>query len=195
MRRLKPWSLSFHADAVLRPAGAALLQELLRVQAAEPLNGLYLSEYVQRVRAFQHASLAKDLNGNWLLHGNGLHSVRLPTELGWPGRNPAVASAREDSSGRYLQLGQDRVQLRLSARAPDALLVDASAPLQAWQANADGSLKFRFAKRSRVEFRARVPAGCQLWQQKPLAARSESGVARYLLTGAAAQAEVQLVCR
>ncbi|MFZ5842395.1 MAG: endo alpha-1,4 polygalactosaminidase [Pseudomonadota bacterium] len=195
MRRLKPWSLSFHADAVLRPAGVTLLQELLRAQAAEPLNGLYVSEYVQRVRAFQQASLAKDLNGNWSVHGNGLHSVRLPVELGWPARNPAVAGAREDSSGRYLQLGQDRVQLRFGARAPDALLVDASAPLQSWQSDSDGTLRFRFAKRNRVEFRARVPAGCQLSQQKPLPARTESGLSRYLLTGAAAQAEVQLVCR
>ena len=195
MRRLKPWSLSFHADAVLRPAGVTLLQDMLRAQASEPLNALYLSEYVQRVRAFQHASLAKDLDGNWQLHGNGLRSLRLPPELGWPARNSAVAVAREDGNGRYLQLGQDQANLRFGARTPEALLVDANAPLQYWQPGLAGALRFRFSKRDRIEFRARLPAGCQLWQQQPLSGRVDGGVTRFQLSGAAAQAEVQLVCR
>ena len=213
-RRLKPWSLSFHADAVLRPGGVALLQELLSAQAAEPLNQLWLSEYVQRVSAFQHASLARDVDGNWQLHGNGLHSVRLPAGFGWPAATAALAGGHEDGSGRYLHLGDDKALVKFGAPALAALLlVDSSAPLHRWQHDDDNNIRFRFSPRTQVQFRVRLPRSCELQQfgkpLKPLAQRRSdrpdghrrdelgsqpSYELSYQLHGDAARAEVQLVC-
>ncbi|NQD37308.1 RNA-binding protein [Permianibacter sp. IMCC34836] len=215
-RRLKPWSLSFHADAVLRPAGSALLHELLTVQAQEPLNHLWLSEYAQRVQAFQHASLARDLDGHWRVQGNGLHSLRIPASMGWPAANVALAGGHEDSTGRYLQLGADQAILRFNGKTPESLLlVDASAPLSSWSHGDDNDIRFRFSPRASVQFRIRLPRSCQLQQHgKTLKARSENpradtartqtsaavnsnrseGLSSYDLRGDAALAEVQLVC-
>ena len=193
-RRLKPWSLGFHADAVHRPGGAALLQELLTAQSAASLNSLWLSEYVQRARAFQHASLALDLNGRWHVHGNGLRSLRLPSGLAWPQRHQAVAGANDDLTGRYVQLASDRVTLQFNQRQPDAPLLDASAPLRYWQAADDGAIRFAFAPRARVEFRLRGNQ-CRAQQQgRVLTSRNDGNNTRYVLTQAAAAMEVQLVC-
>ena len=77
-RRLRVSSLSIHADAFLHARGAELLDQLVKQQREENLLGVWLHEYVQRVRAFQTASIARDLDGTWLLFGDALRTVRLP---------------------------------------------------------------------------------------------------------------------
>ena len=77
-RRLRVSSISIHADALLHARGAELLDQLADEQRKENVLGVWLDEYVQRARAFQTASIARDLDGNWLLFGDALRTVRLP---------------------------------------------------------------------------------------------------------------------
>ncbi len=200
-RRLKPWSLSIQADAVLRPGGTELLKDLLVTQRAELLTALTIGDYVERVQGFQQASLAIDLDGNWRLHGNGARSVRLPAALPWPLPQPALVGSHQDASGRYLHLSDAPLKLRFAGSEPAGLLVDASAPLQHWQPATDGTVSFSFVSRAQISFRVRLPNGCELQQDgDPLRGRNEvmSGsdkpVRRYELQGDAVIKEVQLVC-
>ena len=59
-------------------AGRSFWIQLAEEQRKENVLGIWLDEYVQRARAFQTASIARDLNGNWLLFGDALRTVRLP---------------------------------------------------------------------------------------------------------------------
>ena len=155
-RRLRVSSISIHADALLHARGAELLDQLAEEQRKENVLGVWVDEYVQRVRAFQTASIARDLDGDWLLFGDALRTVRLPvsemtpeisgrcSRIFRPQREPlylpGAQSCRSQSRAAHGKMEKD-------GKTPALRLIRASAPLKSWHLNSDGSATLLFEPR------------------------------------------------
>ena len=163
-RRLRVSSISFHADALLHVHGAALLDQLADEQRNENVLGVWLDEYAQRVRAFQKASIARDLNGNWLLFGDTLRTVRLPVSEMMPQISTDVVGYSDRNGERYIYLARNHAVLKSGRNgddtAPGLRLIDASAPLKSWHVNAGGSATLLFEPRG--DLTLGIPASCEL---------------------------------
>ena len=140
-------------------------------QRKENLLGIWVHEYVQRVRAFQTASIARDLNGNWLLFGDALRTVRFPVSEKTPAISGDVIGYSDLHASRYIYLARNHAVLKSAAvtsgdnggndgKAPVLRLAGASAPLKSWHLNSDGSATLLFEPRG--DLTVGVPASCTL---------------------------------
>ena len=165
-RRLRISSISFHADALLHPRGAELLHTLAEEQAKEKVLAIWLDEYAQRARAFQTASIARDLDGKWLLFGDALRTVRLPVSQMVPKISADVAGYADRNNDRYIHLARNYAVLMAQpdpvtpASVSPLRLIDASAPLKSWHLNSNGTATLLFEHRG--ELTLGVPASCML---------------------------------
>jgi len=106
-RRLKPIGIYYHFYSGTKAASVSALHEVYAWALAQETFPLWVSELVDRVKGFERATIARRLDGTWLLRDFGaLRTVRLPSALGWPdlGRSPDVAGVRELPQGRYVAL-------------------------------------------------------------------------------------------
>lgn len=193
-RRLRAASLSFHADALMHPGGPALLDELARVQREEGVLGVWLDEYVARARAFQTASLARELGGRWLVAGDALRTLRLPASEPPPRVSADVVGHVERGEVRYVHLARNRAVLEPAAEGrPAPRLIDADAPLKSWHLNSDGSATFLFD--SRGELALTVPASCTLKVNGEVhPARARDAEATHVIPENDARGEFNLAC-
>ena len=153
-RRLRVSSISINADALLHARGAELLDQLAEEQRKENLLGIWVHEYVQRVRAFQTASIARDLEGDWMLFGDALRTVRLPASGNGAGNIRRHSRLFRTQCGAAIFIWraimpfsnpQRRIRQRSRKMASSALrLIEASAPLKSWHVNSDGSATLLF---------------------------------------------------
>jgi len=109
-RRLKPIGIYYHFYSGTKEASVKALHEVYDWAVAENAFPVWTSEYAARVRGFEQATLARRLDGAWLLRDFGaLRTVRLPISLGWPdlARSPDVVGVRDLPQGRYIGLGAE----------------------------------------------------------------------------------------
>jgi hypothetical protein len=196
-RRLRISSLSIHADALLHARGAELLDQLADEQRKENVLGLWLDEYVQRARAFQTASIARDLDGNWLLFGDALRTVRLPVAEMTPEISADIVGYSDRNADRYIYLARNHAVLKHKRDAgkvsPALRLIDASAPLQSWHLNDDGSATLLFEPRG--DLFLEVPKSCSLnLDSEALAPRGEGSRSVYAIPANNASGEFRLEC-
>lgn len=160
-RRLRASSISYHADALLHASGAELLDQLADEQRNKNVLSVWVDEYAQRARAFQTASIARDLNGDWLLFGDALRTVRLPASAMIPQISADVVGYSDRDTDRYIHLARNHAVLKPSRdKASDLRLIDASAPLKSWHLNADGSATLLFEPRGNLTLG--IPKSCKL---------------------------------
>ncbi|MGH8762907.1 MAG: RNA-binding protein, partial [Nitrosospira sp.] len=160
-RRLRASSISFHADAMLHANGAELLDQLADEQHKKNVLSVWVDEYAQRARAFQTASIARDLNGDWLIFGDALRTVRLPVSAMVPQTSADVVGYSDRDTVRYIHLARNHAVLKPSGdKASNLRLIDASAPLKSWHLNTDGSATLLFEPRG--DLTLGVPASCKL---------------------------------
>lgn len=196
-RRLRISSLSIHADALLHARGAELLDRLAEEQRNENVLGLWLDEYAQRVRAFQTASIARDLDGNWLLFGDTLRTVRLPVVEMTPEISADVVGYSDRNADRYIHLARNHAVLKgrpdKGTGIPALRLGDANAPLKSWHFNDDGSATIFFEPRGDVILE--VLKSCTLnLDGEALTPRREDRRSIYTIPAASASGEFRLEC-
>jgi hypothetical protein len=193
-RRLRASSISFHADAMLHAHGAELLDQLADEQLKENVLSLWVDEYAQRARAFQTASIARELNGDWSLFGDALRTVRLPVSEMTPQISTDVVGYSDRDTDRYIHLARNHATLKASRdKTADLRLIDASAPLKSWHLNADGSATFLFEPRGGLTLG--VPASCTLKVDGgTLTARQQGGHSVYEIPEGNASGEFRLAC-
>jgi hypothetical protein len=199
-RRLRISSISIHADALLHARGAELLDQLGDEQRKEDVLGIWLDEYVSRARAFQTASVARDLNGDWLLFGDALRTVRLPVTELMPDVSNDVVGYADRNTDRYIYLARNYAILKHrrseSRKASSLRLINASAPLKSWHINDDGSATLLFEPRG--EFAPLIleaPASCALHLEgKALTPRREDSHSVYTVSGNIASGKFRLEC-
>ncbi|MDN5753389.1 MAG: RNA-binding protein, partial [Nitrosospira sp.] len=194
-RRLRASSISFHADAMLNAGGVELLDQLADEQQKENVMSLWVDEYAQRARAFQTASIARALNGNWLLFGDALRTVRLPVSEMIPQISNDVVGYSDRGTDRYIYLARNHAVLKpeRSGNASGVRLFDASAPLKSWHINANGSATLLFEPRG--DLTLKVPASCKLSVDgASLTARRENSHTVYIIPERNASGEFNLAC-
>jgi hypothetical protein len=198
-RRLRISSISVHADALMHPRGSELLDTLADEQRKADVFGIWVDEYVQRARAFQTASIARDLNGNWLLFGDALRTVRLPASELLPEISTDIVGYSDRNSERYVYLARNHAILKpiregqAQTGVPPLRLIHASAPLKSWHLNSDGTATILFEPRG--ELTLAVPGSCLLSSNgETLPARWEGSHFIYTASGAHASGEFRLGC-
>ena len=194
VRRLRASSISFHADALLHAHGAEFLDQLAEEQRKENVLNVWLDEYSQRVRAFQTASIARDLNGDWLLFGDALRTVRLPVSDILPEISADVVGYSDRDTDRYIYLARNHAVLKPSRdKASGLRLIDASAPLKSWHLNSDGSATLLFEPRGNLTLE--VPAACTLSVDGGrLTSQQQGSRSVYVVPGITASGEFSLAC-
>jgi hypothetical protein len=161
-RRLRISSISINADALLNARGTELLDQLASEQRNGDILPLWVDEYAQRARAFQTASIARTLDGDWSLFGDALRTVRLPAAAMTPHISDEVMGYTDRHADRYIHLARNHAILRSGKdRAASPLrLISAAAPLQSWHLNPDGSATLFFEPRG--DLAVEVPRPCIL---------------------------------
>jgi hypothetical protein len=123
-RRLKPIGIYYHFYSGTKAASVSALHEVYGWALGQEIFPMWVSEYVDKVRGFQQAALARRLDGGWLLRDWGaLRTARLPPALGWPDLegSPDLAGLRELPQGRYLALGAPAAPDAIRTLAPPAV--------------------------------------------------------------------------
>jgi polysaccharide biosynthesis protein PelA len=198
-RRLRISSISFHADALMHVRGAELLDTLAEEQRKDSFLGIWVDEYVQRARAFQTASVARDLNGNWLLFGDALRTVRLSASEMLPEISTDIVGYSDRNNERYIYLARNHAILKprhegkAQTDASPLRLIHASAPLKSWHLNSDGTATILFEPRG--ELTLGVPGSCLVSSNgETLPARWEDSHFTYTASAAQASGEFRLAC-
>src|SRR5687768_2458772 len=196
-RRLRISSLSIHADALLHARGAELLDQLADEQRKENVLALWLDEYVQRARAFQTASIARDLDGNWLLFGDALRTVRLPVAEMTPEISADIVGYSDRNADRYIYLARNHAVLKHKRDAgkvsPALRLIDTSAPLKSWHLNDDGSATLLFEPRGDLTLEVSKSCAVSL-NGEALTARRDNSHSIYAVSANKASGEFRLEC-
>ncbi|MBN9126498.1 MAG: RNA-binding protein, partial [Nitrosospira sp.] len=110
-RRLRISSISINADALLNARGMELLDQLASEQRNGAVLPLWVDEYARRARAFQTASIARTLDGNWSLFGDALRTVRLPAAAMTPHISDDVTGYADRNADRYIHLARNHAIL------------------------------------------------------------------------------------
>lgn len=193
-RRLRASSISFHADAMLHANGAELLDQLADEQHKKNVLSVWVDEYAQRARAFQTASIARDLNGDWLIFGDALRTVRLSASAMIPQISADVVGYSDRDTDRYIHLARNHAVLKPSGdKASNLRLIDASAPVKSWHLNTDGSATLLFEPRG--DLTLGVPASCKLSVDgAALTPRQQGAHSVYEIPERSASGEFSLAC-
>lgn len=193
-RRLRASSISFHADAMLHANGADLLDQLADEQHKKNVLSVWVDEYAQRARAFQTASIARDLNGDWLIFGDALRTVRLPASAMIPQISADVVGYSDRDTDRYIHLARNHAVLKPSGdKGSNLRLIDASAPVKSWHLNTDGSATLLFEPRG--DLTLGVPASCKLSVDgAALTPRQQGAHSVYEIPERSASGEFSLAC-
>ena len=165
-RRTKPISIYYHFFSGSKVASLRALDEVYTWAEAQETTPLFVSEYAARADGFERASLARRLDGAWILAGHGeARTLRLSPQAGWPdvARSRGVAGVRDVAQGRYVHLTAEReVALVLSPsrsfgspRAP--YLEQANGVLSRWGTDS-ASGETALALRGHVPLRATIRA-------------------------------------
>lgn len=169
-RRLKPIDIYYHFYSGSEIASLNALKKVLDWAMRQETLPLWISEYVDRVRAWMHAGIARNLAGDWLLHvPPPLGTVRLPRSLGWPDLQASrgVIGMRDIPQGRYLHLKPAEgtfVRLHLTGNRPVLPhLVYANGFVEQW--HRDGR-RIRMRLRGHVPLRFAMNRRCILHQGK-----------------------------
>lgn len=116
-RRLKIISIYYHMYSGAYPASLKSLIKVYDWALAQKVTPLYISEYSARAKQLYETSLAKTLDGHWLVNSTGVRSIRLADELGFPVINKSnIAGWESGDDGKYVTLIAPRTQLTLSAK-------------------------------------------------------------------------------
>ncbi|WP_293227918.1 endo alpha-1,4 polygalactosaminidase [Moritella sp.] len=168
-RRLKSISIYYHMYSGAYPASLNSLIKVYDWALAQKVNPLYISEYSARARQLYETSLAKTLDGRWLVNSTGVRSIRLANQLGFPVINQSnIAGWANGPDGKYITLISPRTQLTLSDKNHQQVrLSSANGILTKWVENSD---HINWAFHSYVPFQLEIAnaSHCTVQANQPL---------------------------
>ncbi len=105
-RRLKPIDIYYHTYSASKKASLAALHKVYDWALEQPVNPIFVSEYVQLVQDFSRMVVTKN-EGGWQLHNlEKATEIRVPQSAGYPDLNasPRVLGYADHGSDRYIHL-------------------------------------------------------------------------------------------
>lgn len=162
-RRLKTISIYYHMYSGAYPVSLNSLIKVYDWALAEKVTPLYISEYSARAKHLYETSLAKTLDGNWLVNSTGVRSIRLARELGFPIMNQSnIAGWERGPDGKYVTLIAPRTQLTLSVKNHKQVrLSSANGVLTKWVVDND-SINWAFYSYVPLQLEIANAAGCSI---------------------------------
>lgn len=108
-RRLKPINIYFHFYSGSKVGALKSLHQVFEWALGQDVVSVYASDYIRKVEDFQHLTLARRLDGCWLVRSDGnLTTLRLDADSGIgaidSARSVGITSVRNLPQGRYVAL-------------------------------------------------------------------------------------------
>lgn len=165
-RRLRGLHLYYHFYSGTKQASIKVMNQIYESMEAEHPLSLWMSDYIPRVHGLYQASMARRDDGRWQVRGlDGLRTLRLDPELGWPDLtlSTGIAGVRDLPQGRYVHLSSDHVLLALrTSRDPRPALEEANLPLLDWEYLDDERVRVSFEGNMPLHFTVRAKGSCWL---------------------------------
>ncbi|MGB0908785.1 MAG: hypothetical protein ACPGYT_00340, partial [Nitrospirales bacterium] len=138
-RRLKPINIYYHTYSASKKSALTALHRVYTWALKQSINPIYVSEYIQKVRDFNHIVVAKTRH-TWRVRGTQyLKELRIPQSMGYPDLqgNSGMAGYSDHERDRYLHItDQDEVRIQLTQGPPTLpYLHDTNGQLLKWSRN------------------------------------------------------------
>jgi len=157
-RRLKPIDIYYHFYSGSEYASLNALKGVYDWTLKQQVLPLWVSEYVDKVEAYTHATSARYLDGGWLLYApKSLKTIRIDKAMGWPNlsNSQGVAGMIDLPQGRYVSLtGLDHGVYYLNfqrKQTSQAYLLQANATIKQWDVSM-GEIQFRLKGHMPITF-------------------------------------------
>lgn len=159
-RRLKPVGIYYHFYSATKPAALKALEAVYGWAEKQPLNPIFVSEYVEKVRDFLDYAIAREGDA-WILRGRGaLATVRIEGDARPdPAVSRNVVGHLRHGGATYVHLAGADARLVLGTAATSPWLEQANARITAYQREPDG-LVLGLAGHVPVEAALVAEAGC-----------------------------------
>jgi hypothetical protein len=164
--RFKPIDIYYHLYAVTKTASLSALNTVYQWALSQPVNPVYLSDYIHKVIDFNTYAVARTSNGFRLRGDGALRTVRLPVggkNVDWY-NSPKLAGIASGPAARYLSLASGSVDLVLSSETENLPYIEsANASLTQFERQRQG-LNFSLQSYQPVRMTLNQTQGCNLYQ-------------------------------
>ncbi len=165
-RRLKPINIYYHFYSGAKAASLRALEEVIDWTLSQQITPVHLSDYAKRVRAYQEATVARDLSGSLFYQAPAeLRTLRQTGQVRTPvyGSVTNVAGHRRLQDGVYYALaGGIKTRLdRDPSVYPPVRLVRANGILESWRPNGQ-AVSFSIRGHQFLELVFDGPGPCRL---------------------------------
>lgn len=165
-RRMRGINLYYHFYSGTKQASIKAMGDIYSYMDKQQPMSLWMGDYLRRVRGLYDGGLARRSDGRWQLRSlQGLRTVRLDPQLGWPDllNSDGVAGVRDLPQGRYVHLASDSALLALRVtRDPAPALEEANIPLLKWQYLDPQRVQLSFSGEYSLQFSIRHAGSCTL---------------------------------
>ncbi len=155
-RRLKPIHIHYHFYSGTKASSIQALKEVHQWAVKQETFPVWVSDFSQKVKEYQHLSMAKRLDGGWEIRGlEKLRTLRLTSQSGWPNfqKSVGVIGVRNTPQGRYVSLmpKQNKVLLYMQDSKPEIpYLLHCNGTVKKWQVTLQG-IAFKIQAHNQVE--------------------------------------------
>lgn len=164
-RRLKPMDIYFHTYIATKSAGISSLEKVFSYALSQENTPVHVKDYTRKVLDFQSMAVARTASGWRVRGGEYLHSLRWPSEMGYPNlaKSSNVSGFSKHQGQIYAHLSSDTAELSLEPGESNAVrLVSANGQIESfkrfgdiyqWRLSAYVPLEFTLANAQRCQIR------------------------------------------
>lgn len=166
--RYKPISIYYHFYSAVDQGAFRALKNIYEWVVQQKTTPVHLTDYIQKVLAFNHLVIARTLNDGWLITNNApLREFRVPIGMGTPlvSANDNVIGFNQANQDYYIHLGNKSETLLYFSRTPNTntskpYLKESNAEHASWR-NADNNYyELELRGYSPLEFQLANIEGC-----------------------------------
>ncbi len=163
--RLKPIDIYYHSYSATKRASLAALHRVYQWALDQRVMNIYASEYIAKALDFMRMTVARTLEGTWVVRGAGqLRTMRMAAAAGYPdlAAGSGVAGYAVHNDQRYLHLAAAEARFAIvPAVSGVPYLADANARLEHATLSASG-LSLEFNAHLPLAFSLGNAQGCEV---------------------------------
>ncbi len=134
--RFKPMSIYYHFYSGQKINSLEALKKVYNYAISQENNPMFLSEYAQRVLEFRNTVVAKDLDDNFVIRGEGnLKTVRFDSDINIDiFKSEGVLGYKKINNSVYVHLSNEgKAKIILSNETPKFLFVDSNGQIASYK--------------------------------------------------------------
>lgn len=156
--RYKPISIYYHFYSAVDQGAFRALKQVYDWAIQQKTTPVHLTDYIQKVLAFNHLVIAQTLNGGWLIVNNApLREFRMPLSMGTPfiSAKDNVIGFNQANQDNYIHLGSQSESLLYFSKTPNAsipYLMETNADQASWRATENNHYELELRGYTPLEF-------------------------------------------